>query len=416
MRSTHTTTWVTVCALLLAIVAAWTTVRETRSQHKSPFGDFAYLQTGAECLVDACDPYDYAALTREAQARHEAKPAIWPQSPVYPPSSLLLLLPFQGLGWPTAAYAFDALAGLATLVACVLAAWLLRLQPWHPVAVILIAVLVCQPMSDALEFGNPALLSAALVTMACLLLLETQFTTAGWIALGGALALKPQLAAGALALLLWRRETRAAAARAAGLAVVLLVAGALAYRVRLGSFHYLATLRWVLWLTSLPAATSDFANDEAFDFLNIQSTLYALTHAPHAIVNAMGWLVTFSLAAAAGWLGHLRGAARRLPWTMIALLTTISLLPVYHRGYDRVIALALAPAAVELAICSKRLAWGYAAVVVFWLANNTVMAHGMKRWHLKPQNPVEELIFCGILLWSLWHASHAAEPRILVAS
>jgi hypothetical protein len=403
--------------LLLAVLAAWTTARETRRWHQAPFGDFNYLQTGGECLIAGCDPYDYAALNHEAEARHEKKPPIWPMTPVYPPSALLLLLPFEALGWPAAAWVFNGLAGLATALACVLMVWWMRIRWWDPAALVLVAALVCLPMASALEFANPALLEAGLITLSCLLLFETRWAAAGWILLGASVALKPQLAAGAWIVLLCRRETRAAAWKGCGVWLALLLAGTLAYRLRLGSFHFFATLRWVLWLSALPGGSSDFANTESFDFLNLQTAYALIPHASRAAIQALAWATTGLLAAAALWLGDRCDAFRRRPWTMIALLTAISLLPVYHRGYDRVIALLLAPAAVELARQRRRLAWAYASLVTLWIANDTVMTNMLRRWHFMPQNPVEDVLFCLVLLVSLWRQRRAAfEEAPLVAS
>jgi hypothetical protein len=131
------------------------------------------------------------------------------------------------------------------------------------------------------------------------------------------------------------------------------------------------------------------------------------------VVNALSWLTTAALATTAMWVGHKRDALRRWPWTIIALLTAISLLPVYHRGYDRAIALALAPAAVEINAKSRWLAWAYALMVALWIANDTVMTHVLRRWHYMPQSPVEDVLFCALLLASLW--MRFEEPR-LVAS
>ena len=393
--------WVLALALLLAGLAAWTTVRETTRWRKSPFGDFNYLRTGGQCLVARCDPYDSIALNREAARSGEQKPVIWPMTPVYPPSSLLLLLPFEGMRWPLAAYVFNGLAGLLTAAACVLMVWWMRVRLWDPAALVLVAMLVCKPMAAALEFGNPALLEAGLLTLGCLLLLESGYAAAGWVALALALALKPQLAAGAVLVLLCGRNTRAAAMKACGLALMVLIAGLVAYRVRLGSFHFLMTLRWVLWLTSLPGGTSDYANRESFDFLNLQTAVWALLHASRGAVNGLAWAVTVMLAGAVVWVARGRDALRRRPWTLVALAVSISLLPVYHRGYDRVIALVLAPAAVEVAERSRRWAWLYAAVVTVWVVNDTVTIHVLKRWRFAPQNGGEDLIFCAVLVSSL---------------
>ena len=399
MRSAKTAIYVT--ALLAVLLAAWTTVHQTRRQRHSPFGAFSYLQTGGECLVDACDPYDYAALNREAQARHEAKPPIFPQAPVYPASTLLTLVPFQGLGWPAAAYVLNGLAGLATALACSLMAWWLRVRPWDPAALVMVAALISLPMASALEFANPALLVAASLALACLLLLRETYTGLGWVLLGLALALKPQLAIGVVVVLLCKRETRSAALKACGLALLLLVAGLLAYRVRLGSFHYLASLKWALWLAQLPGGSSDYANKESFDFLNLQNAFGAIPHIGRGAVNALAWLTTVTLAAAASWVAAKTDALRRRPWTMVALGVAISLLPVYHRGYDRVMALLLVPAALEIGASRRGMAWVNAALVTVWVANNTVMAHVLRRWQYAPQSPVEDVVFCMLLLVSL---------------
>ncbi len=409
MRLTPPTRGIWVLTVVAVLLALWTTVHETRRWRKSPFADFNNLQTGGQCLLSACDPYDFAALNREIAVRHQsnpdkwhAKPEVWPMTPVYPTSSLLALLPFEDHGWPTAAYVFNALAGLATAASLILLIWSLRIRPWDPAAIPILASVVCIPMASAIEFANPALLVAATICIACVLLLQSKLPTLAWILLGLSLALKPQLTIGAAAILFWRRPTRAAAIKAGALAILLLLAGIAAYRLRLGSFHFLASLRYALWLSAMPGGSSDFAGQESFDFLNIQTSYATIPNISRAVVNTLAWLTTVTLAAAAIPLGRRTCAVNRRPWTMIALATAISVLPVYHRGYDRVLALVLIPAAMEIATTHKRLAWLYAALLTLWIANDTVMSHILKRWLFKPQTPVEDVVFCTVLLASLW--------------
>jgi hypothetical protein len=405
-----------VLTLVAVLLTGWTTLNETRRWRRAPFADFNNLQTGGECLIAGCDPYDFASLNREVAARHEAKPEIWPMTPVYPTSSLVVLLPFEGLGWPTAAYLFNALAGLATAAALVLLIWSLRIRPWDPAAIPMLASLACIPMVSAIEFANPALLVAAMIAIACVLLLQSRLRSVAWILLGLALALKPQLAIGAVAILLWRRNTRTAAAKSCALAILLLLAGVAAYRLRLGSFHFLASLRYALWLSSMPGGSSDFANKESFDFLNIQTALATIPAISRMVVNALAWLITVGLAVAALLIGRARCAVNRRPWTLIALATAISVLPIYHRGYDRVIALLLVPAAMEIAASNKRLAWFYTALLTLWIANDTIMSHILKRWLFEPQTPVEDVAFCTVLLASLWLLPRPTPDAHLVAS
>ena len=101
---------------------------------------------------------------------------------------------------------------------------------------------------------------------------------------------------------------------------------------------------------------------------------------------------------------------------MIALAVAISVLPLYHRGYDRVIAIVLVPAAVEIAATDKRLAWLYAALLTLWIANDTIMSHILKRWLFAPQTPAEDVVFCTVLLASLWLMPRPAAGGHLVAS
>ena len=409
--------------VLAVLLTGWTTTRETIRWRISPFGDFNNLQTGGQCLISGCDPYDSVALNREIALRHQANPAkwrtkpqVWPMTPVYPTSSLIVLLPFEGLGWPTAAYLLNTLAGLATAIALVLLIWSLRIRPWDPTAIPIIASLICIPMVSAVEFANPALLVAGLICIACVLLLQTGQTTLAWILLGLSLALKPQLAIGPVAILFWRRPSRPAAIKAAALAILVLITGVLAYRLRLGSFHFLQTLRYTLRLSSMPYGSSDFANNESFDFLNIQTAFATIPGISRTLVQLLAWLTTAILAVTAMLVGRHTCAVNRRPWTMIALATAISVLPVYHRGYDRVIALVLIPAAMEIAATSRRLAWLYAALLTLWIANDTIMSHILKRWLFKPQTPVEDVVFCTVLVASLWLLPRPALDEHLVAS
>ena len=416
MQLRPSTRSISIFAIVAVLLTLWTTTHETRRWHKSPFADFNNLQTGGQCLIAGCDPYDFAALNREIAERHQRKPEVFPMTPVYPTSSLIVLLPFEGLGWPTAAYLFNALAGLATAIALGLIIWSMRVRPWDPAAIPILATLVCIPMASALEFANPALLVAATICIACVILLQSPLLTLGWILLGLSLALKPQLAIGPAAILFWRRSTRPAALKSGALAILMLVAGLAAYRLRLGSFHFLASLRYALWLSAMPGGSSDFASRESFDFLNIQITYVTIPNISRNVVNLLAWLTTATLAAAAMLLGRRPCAVNRRPWTLIALATAISVLPVYHRGYDRVIALVLIPAAMEIATTSKRLAWLYAALLTLWIANDTIMSHILKRWLFKPQTPVEDVVFCTVLLVSLWLLPCPAPADHLVAS
>jgi hypothetical protein len=44
------------------------------------------------------------------------------------------------------------------------------------------------------------------------------------------------------------------------------------------------------------------------------------------------------------------------------------------------------------------------------------MTHIVRRWHFVPQSPVEDVLFCLVLLASLWRPRTAFEEQPLIAS
>ncbi len=414
MESTSSTRGVWLLALAAVLLTAWTTIitiTHARNHYRPNFGDFSYLQTGSQCLLAGCDPYYADNMNALIALRHEPKPIVFAMSPVYPASTLIILLPFAAMSWPAAAFVF---VGLSTILTAGAATWMVlrfRLRIWDPPVLIFAALLYCIPFRDAISFGNPVVPATALTAIAGLLFLResdvrrTAANTLGWILLGLALSLKPQLAVGPALVFFCRRDTRALALKAAFMAAGLLVLGIASYRLRLGSFHFLESLRWAIGLSVMPEGSSDFANLEAYDFLNIQVTFVKIPHLSRGAVNALAWATTVGLASATAWLASRTKALRQKPWTIIALSLAISLLPVYHRGYDRSTALLLIPAAAEMAASRKVVAWLYCALIALWVANDTLMEHVLRRWRYTAQSPVEDVLFCFLLLASLlWTA------------
>ncbi len=403
---------ISLLALIAVVVAIFSAAGAASLWRKAPFSDFSNIQTGAQCLVAGCDPYDSQTLNAEAARRHDAKGEIWQMSPVYPPSALILVLPYEALPWPLAAHLFDLTGGLLAAFCAGLMLWRFRIRLWDPAGIILLALLAGEAVLGALEYGNPALLEAGLAALACFVLLEQRrLAWIGCIALGLALALKPQLALGVVIVLLLRRDTRTAAAKACGIALLLLLVGLLSYRFRLGSFHYLETLHHAFSLSIAPLASSDFTSNFSFDFLNIQTSFATIHHLGRRSINALAWLTTAALAIIATILARRSGALERYPWTMTSLGQMISLLPIYHRGYDRVSALLLIPAAVELARTRRSIAWLYAVGVAFWLTNEKVWTHVLTRLRFQPLNPVIEIAIIIVLLASLLGVTKSGSIR-----
>ena len=118
MRFLPSTRGLWLLTMLAMLLTGWTTVTPARNHQRANFGDFNYLQAGSKCLIARCDPYFYASLNNQLAAQHEQRVDIFPMSPVYPTSTLMVLLPFAALRWPLAALVYTGLGGLLTALAC----------------------------------------------------------------------------------------------------------------------------------------------------------------------------------------------------------------------------------------------------------------------------------------------------------
>jgi hypothetical protein len=399
--------------LLKLLVIALICVPLTHSLRAARLGsywNFGYLHTQTECMVDHCDPYDAGALNGELAARAEiSKSTFDAQSLVYPPSSLLALAPFELFRWPAAAFVFNVVSATAFVIACLLLVHRFRLE-WHiPATAVLLATLVGQPLREGFSLGNPALLCIGFSTIAVLLSVGKQqpfSTVAAWLMLGYALALKPQLALAPAVLLLSSRATRATAAKACALFAILLFGGVLAYGVSLHGFHYLRDFFSDVRVSLLPGGLSDASpqNQSSYDFLNLQVLLLRVPPMSEQMADRIAQSITLLLAMATGWQAYRSRAMQTAPWTVLALLALLTLLPAYHRGYDRVIALLLIPAVVEIGNNSARTAQIFALLSVFWLTSDMVL----RRWVSVPVRPAAELMMIAILLVSLARRSNQA--------
>ena len=325
-----------------------------------------------------------------------------PQSLVYPTSSLLVLAPFERLRWPAAALVFNCISALTMASACLLLLNRLKLEDYPTACAVLFATLIGQPMREAMSLGNPALLCASLCGIAVILLFDSSrpaTATAACVMLAYALALKPQLALAPAIFLLLHDKTRVTAGRAWLLFGVAMLASALGCGIRLGSLHYLTQFAADVRLSLLPGHLSDSSprNPSSYDFLNLQALLLFALPIPTLWANCIAAAITAGLAGAVGWFWRRKDAVRNRPWTMLALLVLISLMPLYHRGYDRLLGLLLVPAIVELNEQARIEAWATAAMAVIWLTSDMFL----RRWISVPVRPALELIICALLLTSL---------------
>jgi hypothetical protein len=370
--------------------------------------NFGLSHSAAECLRDRCNPYDTQALNREAALRGDRKGEMGPDSVGSPPSALVVVMPLAWVRWPAAGWIYDGVGAVSVMAACTLLILLLWREGSAAGAVLLLGAFAGRPFVQAMLAGNHGLLCVGCTAAACLLLLDpARGRQSGWVAaalLGVALAVKPQVAVGASVFLVVKAETRGWAAKAWALFLALLALGCAAYAWRLGSFEFLRSMAQGIELARsegymLSPAPS---NPVAQSFLQLQASLLEVRGCTLWAANTMTALVVGLLVVAGLWIGLGRGGVRTRPRTLLALAVVVSLLPVYHRQYDRMLVLLLVPAAAEMGRAGRLLGWMFTGLGLAWMLWDVVgdrAARGENRWAL---SPVLELALCAVMLLSLW--------------
>jgi len=138
-----------------------------------PEHDFVTIIAGAHCAIDRCDPYDSPTLEREFPKMGGYIPPMHfkPEWPVYPPSTLLVLLPLSLLNWPALSVVWMLLCfgfSVAAFVVLLLRFKAYRdvlsfLAAWHPAC-------RCGHRPRRCRLGQPTLLAGSALTLAIIAL------------------------------------------------------------------------------------------------------------------------------------------------------------------------------------------------------------------------------------------------------
>jgi hypothetical protein len=235
---------------------------------------------------------------------------------VYPPYTLLLVLPFAWLPWLWSYVSFQvvSLAGL-------LAALLPWCRPWRSGIWLIAGVVLCPAAAFTAGAGQNSFFSAALV-VGGMQLLHRRPLAAGLLL--GLLAFKPQLAilipVALLASTAWRAMASAACMVAALLLSSLVVPGPALWR---GWLH--------LFLSGDPAFTT-WVNEGRLHGQSVFTCLHLLG-VPGRLANA-GQVLAVAAAAACVWLAFRRALA---PGMRLAVLLCAMILAAAHVGnYDAI--------------------------------------------------------------------------------
>jgi hypothetical protein len=314
-------------------------VRELEKDVRS-FNDFVSPYEQTRAWISGRDPYASAVLnelwptpnrphfvvTESLDGTLPAKRGI--PSP-YLTTAFPLLLPFAVLPWKIAVWVWALMCVLAVFAV----AWaLIRLAGVHTYSsmglIILISVLLLAPVHTAIATSNIVTVAFALGMVATFCLTQNRSRMAG-VLLTFAIALKPTVALPFLIYALAHRNRIKVMSSAIATGVLLLSAAIIPRHGR--------TLWWPSFLANnqrmfAPGAIDDFstANPLHFQLVNLQVALFPIlqNRSFAQVTAAVVFVALLSL-----WLLAVR-RHRHLGLLDLAILTSASLLPVYHRFTD----------------------------------------------------------------------------------
>jgi len=340
--------------------------------------DFVAPYSGARCLLRGCDPYNsvqvqqtFAAAGGQPVDRGEKWSYI---PPVYPPSTLVELLPFAFLNYHQARAAWFLLSAVVSIASFLLWAGLL-IPAYRPWMALLGAVLSASyAAAFATEAGQTSFIAVGLAVIALWCFIRGRYTVAGIVCLGVGMGLKPQLAGIVFLYLILRPVFRRYAVKSAVIAVALLVIGVAWVSLSAPSGNWRAELSEHITTSQQPGAVNDpsAANQFAPDIVNAQAAWVLVTENP-STYNLLSWLL-FAALFIPFVIGAWRGAETNAQmFAALAAIACIGVLPVYHRVYDLLILLLTFPSLICLFVQRHKLRWIIAAATAVALVPGPII-------------------------------------------
>ncbi|HZB87557.1 MAG TPA: glycosyltransferase 87 family protein, partial [Terracidiphilus sp.] len=348
--------------------------------------DFKVLYYSARCLVEHRDPYSPAEITRvyRAEDPHPTADEVQQQviaHPIYPPTALLLTVPFALLPWGPAHFLWMALIAASFTLAAYLI-W--RVCAGH--APVISGALIGLLLADCgllLLLGNAAGVAVTFTIIGAYCIVDARFSLIGVLALAIALLYKPHDAGLIwLALLLaggvWRKRALQTLAVAAAVSI--------------------PAFLWVMrvapgWLTELRA---NLTGDSAFAALNDPGRASLASRNPNMVIDLQAAVSVFwadarayNLISAAicavllliwAFITLRRVRTARTLWFAMAVAAPLTMLVSYHRPHDAKLLLLTMPAcallcaargpAARLAVLVNTLAFLFTGTIALALAVN----------------------------------------------
>jgi len=351
---------VVVLALALAVADA---IRQSHVKGVQNPNDFVTLYAGSICTAHACNPYSVRDLDKVlVKARGSAIKQDWSdQLPIYPPTTLILLLPLSLLSYKSATIFWYSLS-LATYVFGLCWLYLFSSALGETRLIVRLGVVLLglhfPKMLQCLGFGNPSLIVTGLLLF-CVFDAAESRRIPRLICIAIACLLKPPLALPLVALVLFKDPKRT---RDGWIAVALLVLIFLG----IGSYTFFppGMAHWRLDLSQNLALGEHGGMNPSLRGTPSNTLLNIATVPGYFVINPFSiGLISFAVVAAFAtlYLTALNRLRKSVLWKTqgyllaVATLAVLTLLPVYHRFCDIGVLLLAVPWVVQE--FSKRPKW-----------------------------------------------------------
>ncbi|MDE3186529.1 MAG: DUF2029 domain-containing protein [Acidobacteriota bacterium] len=307
--------------------------------------DFIPVYSGVRCLLHGCNPYSIPDLNQQflgsgGRENDLRQAGGWQnESPLYPPSTLVTLLPLGLLPFPAAKIAWSLLSGGLFIVAVWLVLSLCR--PPHQWLTTLLAALFLLINGQIVRLGQPSGFAISLLAISVALFMRRGSPLLAACLLALSLAVKPQIGGLIAVYLLAHKAHRRYAGLAVAAALGLFLLGALILHMRPGSAHWVADLRTSITASMQPGQVNapDAPDVGVANLAGITSPVFAGRRRANLIAIGI-----FLLLAAAWAVGAARDTEDpEAAILALGALSALSLLPVYHRQYDSALLLLSMP-------------------------------------------------------------------------
>lgn len=325
----------TAVAILVFLLALTKFAYQDVARLKLPLNDFTSPWLLSKAFVEGANPYSFGDVSRiwdieraRSGPMRDFEAIFRFYGMIYPPTALPIIAPIAMLHWRAAIFAYLALSTVFLVAMILLLAQRLPSDGNRTRMLCFAAfALALAPIHSGIHESNPSTLTIAFLLLAVVWMGERPYGSG--VALALALCLKPQVAFLFFGYPWLRKKWKTALT---GLGVYASIFGGSVLWMRVHGVHWIGSYmddarQW----SKLPTAHFEADGLNTFQQLNLQVLVFQFTH-NLKWSDLIAWSIFLVLAAASAYLIWSRVSDEKEA-TGLALVSVLTLLPVYQRFY-----------------------------------------------------------------------------------